>query len=96
MLFIRAGPNTDALPSQPSHPNEDYRRNAELVKMQKEIKKEREREKGVTVSMLVCLWVCHLVFYSFLERKWSLHINVRKSSDRTNDELDILFYFILN
>lgn len=90
MLFIRAGPNTDALPSQASHPNEDYRGNAELVKMQKEINKERERERSDCQCVCVLLWVCHHVFYGFLGRKWSLHINVSRSTDRPNDELDIL------
>lgn len=59
MLFIRAGPNTAALPSQPSHPNEDYRGNAELVKMQKENKRERE----VIGSVLVCFCGCDILYF---------------------------------
>lgn len=54
MLFIRAGPNTDALPSQASHPNEDYKGNAELVKMHKK-KNKKERSD--------CQYVCVFLLY---------------------------------
>lgn len=65
MLFIRAGPNTAVLPSQPSHPNEDYRGNAELVK-----NAESEQESGGGVVgdnwQCVCVFICGCVTLYFI------------------------------